>query len=93
MDRFSKLYEVYCSTDSDSLFCLKAENLLVCAMLKRKLSGFEGFSEMRMALDVFEYDCDPSDPAFIHSINLIINSLEMNEFNSHYNDYNLQDEE
>lgn len=92
-DRLAIMYKEYCSTSNDDLFNMYAHSGISLIMASLDITGFDGYAEIRAALAIFECDLDPSDPAFCHSINLIINSLEMNEFNSHYNDYNLQDEE
>lgn len=80
-DRFVFLYQDYCAQSNDDAFNVHASNILEAVMYALDLTGREGFTQMRAALNIFEYDLDPADPAFCHSVNLILNTLEMSVFN------------
>lgn len=92
-DRLAIMYKEYCTTSNDDIFNMYAHSGISLIMAALDITGFDGFGEIRAALAIFEYELDPADPAFCHSINLVINSLEMNELNANYNNYHLQDEE
>lgn len=81
-DRFSIMYRKYCVTTIDAEFNVYAHNAVTSIMLAFNLTGFDGFSEMRAALNVFEYEVlEPADPAFCHSMHLVLNSLQMGVLN------------
>ena len=63
IDLYSWLYEIYCDSGlNDAAFNTFAVWAVNRAMSRRGIEG--NFAEMRRAMDVFEFNLDPADPAY-----------------------------
>ena len=73
IDVFADLYDNYVHAGLDDIaFHSLGDYALKRVMMRR---GLTDTTELKEALDVFEYELDPSDPAFCYAVRNILHTM------------------